>query len=391
MNCDLDEEFPLTKKMIYLNTAAVGVCPKSTIEVMENYIKDRCNWLKGGEGWRESVNKWLERVNESKRLFAKLIGSKESEVAFVPNTTTGINTVLSMMPLKSGENIVTTDLSYPMGAIACLKQRERGVKTRFVKNINGEVRIEDFEKAIDDNTSVVMVDQAGWYNGFLHDLKAISRIAHEHGAFLIVDAVQSVGGLKIDVKREGVDFLATSTYKWLLGGPYTLNAGYLYIDEEYIDSFQPLFVGNQTIDKEPLKTNIYDRFDLYDLKYRRGIERFQIYPRNELAYVAVENSMRILLNHGINKIEEYIKKLGTLLINGLLESGFKLQTPVEEDKRLYVNVKVKNNRELEKKFYENNIVVSARIGGIRVSPHFYNREEEIEIFLSKLKEFTATL
>lgn len=388
MNGSLDEEFSLTRKLIYLDSAAIGACPVSTIRVIECYVKDRCNWLQGKDRWREGIDRWTERVDGSKRLFARVIGAKADEVAFIPNTTTGINTVFSMLPLKARENIVMTDISYPMGAVVCLKQREKGVETRFAKNVNGEVRIEGFEKAIDDETVAVMVDQAGWHNGFLHNLKAISQIAHEHGAFLIVDAVQSAGGLKIDVKREGIDFLATSTYKWLLGGPYTQSAGYLYIKEEFIDAFQPPFIGNQTIEDEQFQTNIYDRFDLYNVRYSEGIRRFQIYPRYELAYVAAENSMRILLNYGIESIEKHIKKLGTLMIEGLLRSGFRLQTPIEAEKRLYVNVKVKNNRELEKQLYKNNIVVSARIGGLRISPHFYNTEEEIEVFLDKLNEIT---
>lgn len=389
MNRDL-EEFPLTKKYIYFDNASIGACPESTITIIENYIEDRCNWLRGGEGWREGGDKWSNRVENSKRLFAKIIGSKEDEIALIPNTTTGINTVLSMLPLKSGQNIVTTSISYPMGATVCLKQRERGVDTRFVENVNGEVRPEDFEKVVDDDTAAILIDQAGWHNGFLHDFKAISQIAHEHGAFLVVDGVQSAGGLKMDVEREGVDFLATSTYKWLLGGPYTLNAGYLYIDREHVDAFQPLYVGNQTMEEDRLRTNVFDRFDLYDFKYQIGVDRFQIYPRSELVYVSVENSMRVLLNYGIDRVERRIKKLGTRIVDGLLESGFTLQTPVEDGKRLYVNVKVKNNRELEKELYKSNIVVSARVGGLRVAPHFYNREEEVDLFLDKLNEIVKT-
>ena len=383
----MNDHFPLTKRFVYLNAAAIGACPASTLEVIRRYVEDRCCWLSGEGGWREDLNRWLDRVKESKRLFARFIGAEEHEVAYVPNTTVGINTVFSMLPLKPGQNIVTTDLSYPMGAAVCLKQRERGVEVRFVENRNGEVRIEDFEKTVDDNTAAILVDQAGWFNGFLYDLKAVAQVAHEHGALLVVDAIQSVGGMKLDVKRDGVDFLAVSTYKWLLGGPYTQSAGYLYIDEEHIEKFQPPFVGDDTMKEEQFKTNVYERFDLYDLKYRKGIGRFQVYPRYEVAYVAVENSMRVLLNYGLDRVERKIKKLATMLVDGFLEEGFKLQTPEEEDKRLFVNVKVKNNRELEEKLYAHRIVVSARVGGLRVSPHFYNTEEDIQVFLDKFKEF----
>lgn len=202
---------------------------------------------------------------------------------------------------------------------------------------------------------------------------------------MVVDAVQSAGALRLNADANKIDFLAVSTYKWLLGGPYSQTVGFLYINKEHIDSFQPVFVGNQTITESQLQTNIYERFDLYDFKYRKGIRRFQIYPRYEMAYVAVGNSMKVLLREGLENIERKIKKLGTILIEGLVDSGFELQTPVDEERRLFVNVKVKNNRDLEAELYKRRIAVSARVGGLRISPHFYNSEEEIETFLKELR------
>jgi selenocysteine lyase/cysteine desulfurase len=173
-----------------------------------------------------------------------------------------------------------------------------------------------------------------------------------------------------------------------MGGPPSNRVGFLYVAEEHIDTFQPMFVGNQALKEEQLQKNVYDNFDLYNFEYRQGMERFQIYPPYEFTYVVVENSMRILLKHGIEKIERWIKKLGTLLVEGMVEAGFDLHTPRDEARRLYVNVRVKEYRELEKELYKNNIKVSARVGGLRVSPHFYNKEEEIEAFLAQLKELT---
>lgn len=382
------EHFPLTEKVIYLDTAANGALPSSTINVMEDYVRDRCNWLRGEEDWVEKRGKWSKKTEESKELFSRIIGAKEKEIAFIPNDTTGINSIISMLPMKTGQNIVATNISYPMGATVCLKQRERGAEVRFTKHRNGIIAVEDFRKLIDNKTAAVLVDQAGWYNGLLHDIRAISQIAHDHGAYMVVDGVQSAGALRLDVNRNGVDFLAASTYKWLMGGPSSNRVGFLYVKDEHIDAFQPMFVGNQVLKEEQLQTNISEKFNLYDFEYKKGIKRFQIYPPYEFAYVVVGNSMRVLLKHGIENIERRVKKLGTLLVEGLVEDGFILQTPRDEAKRLYVNVRVKDHRELEKELYKNNIKVSARVGGLRVSPHFYNKEEDIEAFLTKLKKLT---
>ncbi len=380
----LGEEFPITRRLVYLNNASTGAVPASTIRVLKEYIEDRCRWM-AGEGWLEGAERWAEEVEGSRRLFAEIVGAAEEEIAFIPNTTTGINTVLSMLPMRRSQNIVATSISYPMGAIVSLRQRERGVEVRFAENREGEIGIEGFERLIDDETSAVLIDQAGWYNGLVHDLKSIAEVAHEHGAYLVVDAVQSAGALRIDADRSGIDFMAVSTYKWLLGGPYSQTVGFLYISREHIDSFQPPFVGNQSIQEPQLQTNIYERFDLKELRYRRGIRRFQIYPRYEMGYVAVGNSMKLLLREGLERIERRIKRLCTLLIEGLFDAGFRLQTPVDERRRLFVNVKVENNRELEAELYRRGVAVSARVGGLRVSPHYYNSEVEIEAFLKEFK------
>lgn len=207
------EDFPLTDKLIYLDTAANGLLPSSTIKVMEEYVRDRCDWERGVgdwwqrvEDWSEGRDRWKKKAEESKGLFAQIIGAKENEIAFIPNDTAGINTVFSMLPMESGQNIVATSISYPMGATVCLKQRERGVEVRFAENREGVVCIEDFVRLIDDKTVAVLVDQAGWFNGLLHDLKAIAQVAHDYGAYLVVDGVQSAGAsiLEVEKKRCGL-------------------------------------------------------------------------------------------------------------------------------------------------------------------------------------------
>ena len=245
-----------------------------------------------------------------------------------------------------------------------------------------------FEDTVDDRTKIVYVDQAAWFNGFLHDLKAISEIAHHHGALLIVDATQSAGVLAWDAKRWGVDFLAASTYKWMMGGPYQLRAGFLYIDEAHIEGLSAPYVGDQSLKPERSMYNQEDEFDLYNYEPRRGIERLEIYPYSMNSYVAVENSLKMLLDHGMSRIENYIKSLGTRLIDGLLEEGYELQTPLDEERRIYLNFKVPGFKEVEKKLADSGVSVSPRVGGLRLSPHFYNTMDEVDVFLEKLNDLT---
>ena len=384
----LKDDFPLTRDRIWFNTAATGACPSSTLAVMEEYMADIMSRLRGVGGSVMPSEKWAEKRLNSKRLFAKIIGASEGEVAFVPNASVGVNTAFGMVPLEKGDNVVTTDLCFPMGAVVVNKQRERGAEPRFIRNEGGTVDSSAFEEAVDDKTKIVYVDQAAWFNGFLHDLKTISGIAHDHGAYLIVDATQSAGSIVWDAKGWGVDFLATSTYKWMMGGPYQLRAGFLFIDGEHIDALSAPYAGDQTLKPEQSMYNQEDGFDLYDYEPREGIERLEVFPHSMNSYVAVENSLRVLLDHGLDRIEAHVKGIGTKLIDGLLEEGYELQTPVEEDRRIYVNFKVPGFKEVEKKLADSGVSVSPRVGGLRLSPHFYNNKGEADVFLEKLKEAT---
>jgi selenocysteine lyase/cysteine desulfurase len=356
---------------------------------MAEYHEDIISRLTGDGRSIMPIEKWQKRRANSKKLFADIIGVTKDEVAFVPNATIGVNTAFSMIPLKKGDNIVTTDLSFPMGAVVVNKQRERYVEPRFIQNKNGKVDLDSFEKTVDDNTKIVYVDQAAWFNGYLHDIQGISDITHDHGAFLIVDATQSTGVLSWDAKAWGVDFLAASTYKWMMGGPYQLRAGFLFIDENHIDSLEPSYVGDQTLEPERSIYNQEDGFDLYNYQPRKGIERLEVFPHSMNSYVAVENSLKVLLRHDLRRIENFVKSLGTRLINGLLEKGIELQTPIDENERIYVNFKVPGYKEVCNKLGDLKITVSSRVGGLRVSPHFYNTIDEIDVFLEKLNEITS--
>jgi selenocysteine lyase/cysteine desulfurase len=373
--------FPFLEDKIYFNCAAQGVVPESTIKIFRQYIEDYCNSMRG----KEKVD-YSDVKTNSKKLFAEIIGAKVSEIAFVPNATTGINTAFSMIPFKKGENVVLSDLSYPMGATIVTGYQRKGVETKFVEHQNGVVEIDQWEKAITDNTKAVMIDQPGWLNGFLHDVKSIAEIAHDHGAYLVVDGTQSTGAIVWDIHKTSVDFLATSTYKWLLGGPYANNVGFFYMKEEHVDELTPEYVGSATLTREEAVKNQEDSFSIYEFTPRKDIGKIEVYNRSELGYVAVENSMQLLLDYGIGNAENQIKKVDSAIINRLLELGVELQTPIEEERRMYLNAVVPNYKDVCKKLAEEEVYISPRVGGLRISPGAYNEVWEVEEFIDKLSK-----
>jgi cysteine desulfurase/selenocysteine lyase len=378
------ESFPLCEGKIYFNNAVIGAIPESTIKVVQQYWSDYAKTMRGETDWDKGLRKYSEKKKNSKKLFAQILGAKEAEIAFLPNASTGINTAFGMIPFKQGQNIVATDLSFPMCATVVNKQRGKGVKPKFIKSKGGIVETEAWEKTIDDKTAAVMVDQAGWFNGLLHDVKAIADAAHEHGAYFVVDGTQSTGAMRWDIQDKNVDFLATSCYKWLYGGPYNNSVGFFYMNEQIINDLQPEYVGGQTLPDEQHNRNTTDGFDLYDYKPKKGLNRIEIYSQAEGPYVAVENSMRLILDFGLDKVEKQIKRVDTRIIEGLLEMGVELQTPVEEDRRIYLNAKIPKYKEISETLVKEKCFVSPRVGGLRVSPGAYNTVEEADEFLDKL-------
>jgi selenocysteine lyase/cysteine desulfurase len=383
----LKDMFPLTKDRIYFNTAAIGAMPESTIKTAEDYTQDLLKVMRGEGDVMVGPVTWKERRLNSKNLLAEVIGAKPHEIAFAPNCTTGINTAFNMIPIKKGQNIVSTDLEFPMGFVVVNAQKRRGAETRFIKGRDGIVTTDQFEKAIDDSTAIVYIDNPAWFNGLLFDTKAISQIAHDHGAYLIVDTTQSFGALDWKIDEKGVDFAATSTYKWLMGGIFAISAGFLYVNEEHRDKHIPLHVGGSTASLRQIEDSA-EGYAQYELEWKEGMGRYEVYNRVETAYIAVENSMRVLLDHGMPNVEKQIKKVDTVLVDGLLEAGYELQTPVDEERRIYLNVKLPEPGETVKALQKQNVCVSSRVGGVRIAPHFYNTVEEAETLLEKMKKVT---
>ncbi len=228
----------------------------------------------------------------------------------------------------------------------------------------------------------VVVSHVEYVNGFRNDLKAISEIAHKHGAYLIVDAIQSAGAIQIDVKRDDVDFLATACYKWLLSPP---GAGYLYVKEELIEKFEPPFVGWASVKPEVFET--IDFWDIWSLKLSETASRFEVGSPSYISLIGASEALKMMLHFGIENIEKRILKLTNYLIEQLKNFGVTLKTPEEPQCRSgIVLAKVDKPKKVCEALAKEGIVVSARANGLRISPHFYNTEAEIDRLVEEIRK-----
>ena len=367
---EIRENFPIVRNKVFLNHAAHSPLPKPVANSMKEYLK------RASELWVSEVD-----LEEPKKLFAKLINAAPEELAFVPNTSTGLNIVANMLDYGENSNIVTTDLEFPSVVYPWLREK-LNVKVRYVRNVNGKIPMEAFENAVDDDTVAVVVSHVEYVNGFKNNLEFLSKLAHDYGAYLVVDAIQSIGAIQVDVKRADVDFLTTACYKWLLS---PTGVGFLYVKKELIEEFEPPFVGWASVDPKVFETT--DFWDIWSLKLSKTASRFEVGGPSVVSCIGVTEALRLILGYGIEEIEKRVIELTDYLIERVKEVGWKLQTPEESENRSgIVNFLVDKPKEKVEKLAEKGIIVSARANGIRVSPHFYNTKEEIDRLIDELLE-----
>jgi selenocysteine lyase/cysteine desulfurase len=225
-------DFPIASTETYLNSAAIHPMSLTSARALEQHVAFRTRG--GGEG---RADFGADQQADLKARFARLIGGKPHEIAFVQNTSDGENIVVMGMDLpKRGGNVVLDELHFETSLYMYKSMEARGIELRVVKHRDWAIDIRDMERAIDGNTRLVSMALVSNVNGYLHDAKAISDLAHAHGAYVFADMVQAAGAVPIDVRAMGIDFGSAATYKWLMG---ERGFGFLYVREDLQDTVVP--------------------------------------------------------------------------------------------------------------------------------------------------------
>ena len=364
-------KIPALRKCTHLDCAAVSPLFSDTITEIISVLDNR------GERADFDFFRWLEELEECRKKAAELVNASPEEIAFMLNTSQGINTVANMIDWKKGDTIVTSDLEFPSNSIPWYMLRKKGVTIIQVKNVKGEIRLEDMEKAIDDKTRLVAVSYVQFGNGFRCDLKEISKLCKEHGAYLFSDAIQGLGAVTLDVKRTDIDFFSTASYKWLMG---PLGVGFFYIKKEHVDMFEPPYVGWFSLKSH----EEFDKPGLQEVEYADTARRFETGGRSFALIMGLKKSLEILLHEGVESIERRVLELSQYV----LDNAESVQTPYDEKKRAgIVNICHEHAENVVESLREKKIVVSARMNGIRVSTHFWNTKEDIDRLMEEIQKF----
>ncbi|MHC1605270.1 MAG: aminotransferase class V-fold PLP-dependent enzyme [Candidatus Methanofastidiosia archaeon] len=355
------DEFEIHKHYNYLNTAATSPLPRYVIEEVEKFMKSRASFAEGA--W----DVWIEKINVARAVCASFIGANKREIAFLKNTGEGLNTVCAMLPARG--NIVTTGLEFPSNYLPWkLKYKD----VRIVKSHNGRFDIGDFEKAIDDDTLAVSISEITYNTGARLPTEEISQLAHDHDAYCVCDAIQAIGAVCVDVKKKNFDFVSCGCHKWL-NSPF--GVAIFYIREDLIDKFKPPYVGWFSLDDD-------GNYSLSNTRLSKTAKRFEIGNLNFSGIFGLSTSVQVMMNYGIDKIEDEVTLLASYLMDKLQEKGKHIITPREDHGGIVV-VEDRAPCDTVRRLLKKRIVVASR-NGVRVSPHFWNTKQELDELIDEI-------
>jgi selenocysteine lyase/cysteine desulfurase len=225
-------DFPGAAVETYLNSAAIHPLGAFAVQAVEQTMAFR---VRGAGPGRADFG--VEKQNHLKARFAAMIGARPTEIAFVSSTSDGENIVaLGLdLPAKKG-NVVLDELHFTSSLYLFKELEKKGVELRIIEHRNWAIDVKDMERAIDKDTRLVSMAMVSNVNGFMHDVKAVSEIAHARGAYVFADLIQAVGAVPVNVREMGIDFASTGTYKWLMG---ERGFGFLYVREDLQGSVLP--------------------------------------------------------------------------------------------------------------------------------------------------------
>ena len=354
--------FPGLKDTIYLNTANMSVgCEPARVA----YASAAERWSAGRFDWTEA-----ERAGEDTRaLFATIVNAHTDEIALVPSVSTAAGIVAANMPAaRPGENILVADNEFSSNYFPWLMLRERGYEIRAVPPHGDGVSADVFGNVADGGTRLIAVSAVHSPNGYQTDLAALSRVAARSGAWFFVDACQAAGAVPVDVARDGIDFLATSSHKFLLGAR---GMGYLFVRRALLDRMRPVFPGWKAA-RVPLESF-----------YGPGMELSSTASKFDSSTVwfsalAEQAAFGIFRQFGIQAILDRNAALSQRLHDALAAHGSAVRPFAQQNRSTIVSVPATDPEAVMKKLRAANVVASIRAGRVRLSVHFYNLEEEID-------------
>lgn len=368
--------FEIPEDVTYLNCAYMSPQLRSVTEAGFASVSSKI------KPWEITLSDWFSGAEKLRGLAAKIVNSDADSIAVIPSASYGIAIAAANVKVKKEQSIVLLHEEFPSNYYAWENlARTKDAQIRLVKRAENESWTEAVLNAIDENTAVVSVPNCHWTDGSLIELEKVSEKVSSVGAALVIDASQSLGVYPLDVTRIKPDFLVSVAYKWMLG-PYSI--GYLYADEKWCAEGKPLeeswlnHAGSEN----------FSSLVAYRNEYQKGARRFDMgeFPNFVLLPMAIAGLQQILA-WKVENIQQTLSVLTNLIAKKADNLG--CQTlPSQERIGHLIGIKLPGGMPsgLTEQLAENKIFVSLRGEAIRLAPHLYNTEKDVEKFFDVLQK-----
>jgi selenocysteine lyase/cysteine desulfurase len=358
-------EFPVTGRYLYLDHAGIAPVSQRVVDAVRIYLDQAA----GGGAFH--YPEWSHQVICTRKSAAQLINAEEDEIAFVRSTSHGLSLVAEGMDWKHGDGVVVYEKEFPSNLFPWIHLKRKGVDVRFLPSRGGRISFEDLERTVDSRTRLLSVSTVQFANGFRIDLRRLGRFCKEKGILLCVDAIQSLGIMPLDVKADSVDFLSADAHKWLMGPE---GIGIYYCRKELAEALNPPLIGWKSVIGELA-------FEAPVFELKKNSLRFEEGSLNLAGIIGLGKAIDLLREAGIERIQRQVLDLGERVIQKADERGIDVLTPRDRNER-GGNVTVAGAFDplaLREGLRREGIMVNSRGGGIRISPHFYNTNEDIDL------------
>jgi len=365
----LRDRFPIFQTKTYFNSCSQGALSTDVQQAYAQYLKD---WDEKGSPWEL----WVERSETARQAFAGLINADANEVADCTSVSAGVSALASALDFGGARNkVVVSDFEFPTIAQIWHAQEARGARVVHVPAAGNVIPLERFADAIDERTKIVSITHVCFRNGSKLDVPAIVEMAHRKGALVLLDAYQTLGTMPIDVKTLKVDFLAGGVLKYLLA---SAGLAFLYVRKEFIPDLRPTSIGWFS------QANIF-AMDIYANTPSPTARRFESGTPPVPSIYAGIAGMKLIQSAGLEKIEAHLREITGAIKEGAMRRGFNLASPVDPAKHgALITLRSHKVDLLVKRLEADGVITSSRDNNLRLSPHLYNDQHDVDVLMDCL-------
>ncbi len=370
---DIRNNFPyLSNEIIYFNHASSGPISSMVLNRLTDLLKEK------SENNIDDYTSFLKVVEETKKILAEMINCNADRIAFVDNTSNGINILAQSIDWKKGDRILLNNIEFPANVYPFLNLKRFGVEVEFAKSENGIVTADQIIQSIKPETKLVSISYVQFLSGYKADLEKIGNHCRDNNIAFCVDGIQGVGAVQIDVRKCKIDFLSCGTQKWLLG---MQGLAFIYVDEDLQKKMIPANIGWLSVE------NAWNLLD-YKLDLKTSANVFQGGTLNTFGIFAFNTSLKLFKDFGIDKVESEVLSNTKYFITKLKSIGLNCILSNCKDAELagIVTIKPENFAKVFEELSKRKIICSLREGFIRFAPHFYNTSQEIDIVVDELQK-----